>query len=87
MPLRTSTGTIAFDGEREVEISAGERLFATLCAEGPYTIDVPRTLSWAAANGILKATGPPPAENFPQRQRVHADIDAAPVSPTQEETR
>ncbi len=65
IPLRTSTGTIAFDGEREVEISAGQRLSATLCAEGPYTIDVPRTLSWAAANGVLNATGPPVAARSP----------------------
>jgi predicted polyphosphate/ATP-dependent NAD kinase len=52
--LQTSSGTIAFDGERELEIAPGQRLVAALAADGPYTVDVPRTLSWAAANGVLK---------------------------------
>lgn len=87
IPLRTSTGTIAFDGERELEISAGERLVATLTAEGPYTIDVRRTLSWAAANGVLNATGPPQHPEFAHRQRMLADADAAVDPSTREETR
>jgi hypothetical protein len=57
--LRTSIGTIAFDGERELEIATGDRLVVTLTTAGPYTIDVPRTLSWAAANGVLNSTGTP----------------------------
>jgi predicted polyphosphate/ATP-dependent NAD kinase len=85
--LRTPTGTIAFDGERELEISAGEHLVATLAAEGPYTIDVPRTLSWAAANGVLNATGPPARVMVPHRQRVLGDADAAADPSTKEEMR
>jgi predicted polyphosphate/ATP-dependent NAD kinase len=57
--LRTANGTIAFDGEREIEIAEGERLVAALDTGGPYTIDVPRTLSWAAANGVMGAAAPP----------------------------
>jgi predicted polyphosphate/ATP-dependent NAD kinase len=85
--LRTATGTIAFDGERELEISAGERLVATLAAEGPYTIDVPRTLAWAAANGVLNATGPPRLSGSAQRRRMLADVDTAVDPSTEEEKR
>jgi predicted polyphosphate/ATP-dependent NAD kinase len=87
IPLRTSTGTIAFDGERELEISAGDRLVATLSAEGPYTIDVPRTLSWAAANGVLNAASPPAHADVKGRWRMLADAIAAADPSTKEEMR
>ena len=86
--LRTPTGTIAFDGEREIEISAGDRLVATLAGEGPYTIDVPRTLSWAAAHGVLlRRTGSPECAYAPHRQRVPGDADSAAKPSTKEEMR
>lgn len=86
--LRTTTGTIAFDGEREIEISAGDRLVATLAGEGPYTIDVPRTLSWAAAHGVLlRRTGSPECAYAPHRQRVPGDADSAAKPSTKEEMR
>jgi len=85
--LRTARGTIAFDGERELEISARDHLVATLAAEGPYTIDVPRTLSWAAANGALDATGPRTRADAPHRQRVRGEGDAAADQTTKEEMR
>jgi len=66
--LQTSMGTLAFDGEREREISAGQRIVATLVMEGPYTIDVPRTLSWAAANGVLSTPVSVASNGFPHRQ-------------------
>ena len=87
MPLRTSTGTIAFDGERELEISAGDRLVATLSAEGPYTIDVPRTLSWVAANGALNTAGPSAHADVTLRWRMLADATAAADPSTKEEMR
>jgi predicted polyphosphate/ATP-dependent NAD kinase len=87
IPLRTSTGTIALDGERELEISTGDHLVATLTTEGPYTIDVPRTLSWAAANGALNATGPPQLSGSTHRQRMLVDADAAADPSTKEEMR
>jgi len=87
IPLRTSTGTMAFDGERELEISAGDRLVATLTTDGPYTIDVPGTLFWAATNGALNATGPPQLPGSAHRQRMLADADAAADPSTKEETR
>ena len=85
--LQTSTGTIAFDGERELEISAGDRLVATLTTDGPFTIDVPRTLSWAAANGALNATGPPQLSGSAHRQRMLAAAYAAADPSTKEEMR
>jgi predicted polyphosphate/ATP-dependent NAD kinase len=87
MPLRTSTGTIAFDGERELEISAGDRLVATLSAEGPYTIDVPRTLSWVAANGVLNTAGQSAHADVTLRWRMLADATAAADPSTKEEMR
>ena len=87
IPLRTATGTIAFDGERELEISAGDRLVATLSAEGPYTIDVPRTLSWAAANGVLNAAGPPAHADATRRWRMLANAATAADPSTKEEMR
>lgn len=52
--LSTAGGTVALDGEREIEFSAGEQLAVTLDARGPFTIDVRRTLNWAARNGIFQ---------------------------------
>jgi len=51
--LEARSGTLAFDGEREIEFSAGE-LAVTLDLCGPFTIDVPATLSWAARHGVLR---------------------------------
>lgn len=53
-PLEIAAGTVAFDGEREVELEAAERLTVTLDRAGPFTIDVPSTLSWAARHGALR---------------------------------
>lgn len=55
--LRTAGGTIALDGEREIGFSQGERFSVTLDPAGPYTIDVSRTLAWAAQNGALRVDG------------------------------
>jgi len=54
--LETRIGTLALDGEREVELS-GERLEVVLDLHGPLTIDVPATLAWAARHGTLRTDG------------------------------
>jgi predicted polyphosphate/ATP-dependent NAD kinase len=53
--LDTAAGTIAFDGEREIEFGPNERFSVALDPDGPWTIDVQSTLSWAARNGTLRA--------------------------------
>jgi predicted polyphosphate/ATP-dependent NAD kinase len=53
-PLETAVGTLALDGEREVELAEGGRLTVTLDLQGPLTIDVPATLAWAARHGELR---------------------------------
>jgi hypothetical protein len=55
--LETRAGTLALDGEREVEFSGAERLAVTLDLGGPFTIDVPATLAWAARHGALRTDG------------------------------
>jgi predicted polyphosphate/ATP-dependent NAD kinase len=51
--LQVGSGTLALDGERELELSTA-RLAVTLDLRGPFTIDVPATLSWAARHGVLR---------------------------------
>jgi predicted polyphosphate/ATP-dependent NAD kinase len=38
-------GTVAFDGERELEFGPGDRIGVTLAADGPRVIDVPAVLA------------------------------------------
>jgi predicted polyphosphate/ATP-dependent NAD kinase len=52
--LWTRAGTLALDGEREVELSPGDRATVALDLHGPFTIDVPATLGWAARHGVMK---------------------------------
>ncbi|MBI2177154.1 MAG: NAD(+)/NADH kinase [Candidatus Tectomicrobia bacterium] len=47
---------LAFDGEREHVMSAGERFEATLDRAGPRVVDVPAVLARAAAGGALTRT-------------------------------
>ncbi len=54
MTLQSASGTIALDGEREIEFSEGEQFAVMLDLSGPRTIDVSRTLAWAAQNGTLR---------------------------------
>ncbi len=51
-PLPAGTGVIALDGEREIEPN-GARPTVRLELDGPYTIDVRRTLARAAEAGLL----------------------------------
>jgi predicted polyphosphate/ATP-dependent NAD kinase len=53
--LETAAGTLALDGEREVEFSDGARHTVAIDLQGPLTVDVPATLAWAARHGALRA--------------------------------
>lgn len=46
------TGVVAIDGEREIELR-GEPVVVTLSLEGPWRVDVPKTMRLAAARGIF----------------------------------
>jgi hypothetical protein len=45
-------GVIAFDGDRSLQLAAGERAELTVLRDGPFVIDVARTLALAAARGL-----------------------------------
>ncbi|MFL5667357.1 MAG: ATP-NAD kinase family protein [Ktedonobacteraceae bacterium] len=47
-------GTVALDGEREIELSATSVVEVRLCADGPYVVDVPASLEAAAHAGLLQ---------------------------------
>jgi predicted polyphosphate/ATP-dependent NAD kinase len=52
--VETAAGTLALDGEREVEFAEGGRPTLTLDLQGPLTVDVAATLAWAARHGALR---------------------------------
>jgi hypothetical protein len=51
--LRLGQGTIALDGEREVEFANGQQVAVRLDDRGPYTIDVDRVMTRAARERLL----------------------------------
>lgn len=54
VPLRTSRGTLAFDGEREIELERGDCYEVMLDWNGPLTVDVARVLRYAASRQLLR---------------------------------
>src|SRR6266567_7346699 len=52
--FQPGAGTLALDGEREIELSTTSRVQVQLCADGPYVVDVPATLEGAALAGRLR---------------------------------
>ena len=50
---RLKAGSIALDGEREIFISEGQQVSVTLVDAAFHTIDVPRVMRFAAAEGLL----------------------------------
>jgi predicted polyphosphate/ATP-dependent NAD kinase len=54
LPLDTEHGTLAFDGEREIEPARGDRYEVALDWGGPLTVDVARTLRYAASHQLLR---------------------------------
>src|SRR5438477_576188 len=65
--LQARSGTLALDGERELEFSDAE-LAVTLDLCGPFTIDVPATLSWAARHGVLRTDDKVHGNGSPHRE-------------------
>src|SRR6266480_1485726 len=47
------TGTVALDGEREIELSPKSVVEAQLCADGPFVVKVSAALEGAASGGYL----------------------------------
>jgi predicted polyphosphate/ATP-dependent NAD kinase len=54
LPLEAGHGTLAFDGEREIEPARGDRYEVSLDWGGPLTVDVARTLRYAASHQLLR---------------------------------
>ncbi|SDC35916.1 ATP-NAD kinase family protein [Paraburkholderia lycopersici] len=54
LPLDAGHGTLAFDGEREIEPARGDRYEVSLDWRGPLTVDVARTLRYAASHQLLR---------------------------------
>ncbi|KAB0655233.1 ATP-NAD kinase, partial [Burkholderia territorii] len=50
-------GTLAFDGEREIEVTRGDRYEIALDWRGPLTVDVGRTLRYASSRQLLRDAG------------------------------
>jgi predicted polyphosphate/ATP-dependent NAD kinase len=51
--FQQGAGTIALDGEREIELSPTSVVGVQLCADGPFVVDVPAALKGAALAGHL----------------------------------
>jgi len=47
------TGTVALDGEREIELSPKSVIEVQLCADGPFVVNVSAALEGAASGGYL----------------------------------
>jgi hypothetical protein len=54
-PIRIDApyGTIALDGEREIEFTARDNAWLSLDRNGPLTVDIRKTLELAAERGLL----------------------------------
>lgn len=65
-----AAGTLALDGEREIEFAAADRPSITLELDGPLSIDVEAALAYAARHRLLAVPGKP--VNHPGEQHdVH----------------
>jgi hypothetical protein len=47
-------GTIALDGERQIEVCRKDDFSITLSTEGPLTVDIPLSLKLGAERGLFK---------------------------------
>ena len=63
-------GTIALDGEREIEFGRGDRVSVTLTDAGPRVIDIPRVLAEAARRDLLAI--PPGSPGTTETISTHA---------------
>jgi predicted polyphosphate/ATP-dependent NAD kinase len=53
IPIDAAYGTIALDGEREIEFTARDNTWLSLDRNGPLTVDIRKTLELAAERGLL----------------------------------
>ncbi len=53
VPLRIERGVVALDGEREIEFSPDDEVSVRLEWDGPLTLDIPRTMAYAAEKELL----------------------------------
>jgi predicted polyphosphate/ATP-dependent NAD kinase len=51
--FQQGVGTVALDGEREIELAATTQVEVRLCADGPFVVDVPAVLEAAAHAQLL----------------------------------
>ncbi|CAD6542648.1 ATP-NAD kinase family protein [Paraburkholderia sabiae] len=54
LPIDARHGTLAFDGEREIEIERDDRYEISLDWSGPLTVDVSRTLRFSASRQLMR---------------------------------
>jgi predicted polyphosphate/ATP-dependent NAD kinase len=54
--MAPTSGSLALDGEREIELSADDRVEVRLDADGPLTIGVEEVMQEAAQSGLLNGT-------------------------------
>ncbi|MCA9859504.1 MAG: hypothetical protein KC438_07275, partial [Thermomicrobiales bacterium] len=70
--FQPAAGTVALDGEREIEIKTSHEVAVELSLDGPYTIDIDHAIASAAAQErflteTAGASGPSlPASPFPR---------------------
>jgi predicted polyphosphate/ATP-dependent NAD kinase len=58
--FRQAAGTVALDGEREIEVKASHQVSVELNFDGPYTIDIDSAISAGAAAGRFLSQSPLP---------------------------
>ncbi|HEX6479015.1 MAG TPA: NAD(+)/NADH kinase [Ktedonobacteraceae bacterium] len=56
--FQPGNGTVALDGEREIELAESSVVEVKLCSDGPFVVDVPATLAAAAHAGYLSRQVP-----------------------------
>ncbi|MFQ5426087.1 MAG: NAD(+)/NADH kinase [Gaiellales bacterium] len=57
--LEPQAGSLALDGEREIELTPDDRVVVTLATDGPQTIDVGSVMREAAQRGLLTSDRSP----------------------------
>lgn len=55
--FQPGAGTVALDGEREIELAADSHVEVRLGRDGPFVVDVPATMAAAARGGRLRRSG------------------------------
>ncbi len=56
--LESLVGTIALDGEREIELlTATEQIEVTLNPHGPFVVDIPAAINLGALAGVFTRSG------------------------------